>query len=76
MRRAVITLDTDATRADILKRVLAQECLHDDMARVGFESGGDSIEITIEAGDSVSLRAALNSYLRWMKISMETAAIT
>lgn len=30
------------------------------------------LEITIEAEDASSLRAALNSYLRWMNLAMET----
>ncbi len=41
------------------------------MKRVKIDISVDSSEIQIEAEDSRALRAALNSYLRWLDISDE-----
>lgn len=41
------------------------------MKRVEIDISLDSSEIQIEAEDSRALRAALNSYLRWLDISDE-----
>ena len=41
--------------------------------RVQVESKADEIVIKIEADDQNALRAALNSYIRWMNVAEETA---
>ena len=40
-----------------------------------IESDSESVILKIEASDVPALRAALNSYLRWMKISEEIGYI-
>jgi KEOPS complex subunit Pcc1 len=37
---------------------------------------GDIINLEIEAEDTVALRAALNSYLRWLKVIYEISELT
>lgn len=39
--------------------------------RVSLTSEGDEIILNVEASDLGALRAALNSYLRWISISEE-----
>jgi len=39
--------------------------------RVSLKSEGDEIILSVEASDLGALRAALNSYLRWISISEE-----
>lgn len=37
--------------------------------------GGDALEIKILAEDLHALRAALNSYMRWLKLAMEVEEV-
>jgi len=41
--------------------------------RIEVERRQDEITIKIEADDQNALRAALNSYIRWMNVAEETA---
>ena len=41
--------------------------------KVEIESNGNEIKVKIEADDHNALRAALNSYIRWMNVADETA---
>jgi KEOPS complex subunit Pcc1 len=43
--------------------------------RVRVEPQGDSVTLTVEAEDVNALRAAMNSYLRWMGVAMEAGDI-
>jgi tRNA threonylcarbamoyladenosine modification (KEOPS) complex Pcc1 subunit len=40
--------------------------------KVDFKEEGENILIEIQAQDVNALRAAINSYMRWMKVSMDT----
>ena len=40
-------------------------------ANVHLSHTNKSVKLTIDAPDSVSLRAALNSFLRWMEVALE-----
>ncbi|MGM0405295.1 MAG: KEOPS complex subunit Pcc1 [Thermoplasmatota archaeon] len=44
---------------------------NEGMRRVKVELDFDSEEIKIEAEDTRALRAAVNSYLRWLEVSNE-----
>jgi len=44
--------------------------------RVSVAREGDEVVVRIEADDHNSLRAALNSYIRWMNVAEETAKET
>lgn len=37
------------------------------------EARGDAVWIAIDARDAASLRAAVNSYLRWARVALEAA---
>ena len=41
--------------------------------RIHVERREDEVTVTIEADDHNALRAALNSYIRWMNVAEETA---
>ena len=40
---------------------------------ITVERSGDELLVNIEADDQNALRAALNSYIRWMNVAEETA---
>jgi len=40
---------------------------------VSVERRGQEVKVTIEADDRNALRAALNSYIRWMNVAEETS---
>ncbi|KAF5089066.1 KEOPS complex subunit Pcc1 [Methanobacterium aggregans] len=42
-----------------------------DRASVSVHLAGSTIRIKVDAEDATSLRASLNSYLRWTKLSYE-----
>ena len=56
-----------------LAKCLSPE-IKEDLAKTSMEMeiGDDSLKIKIDAEDVSSLRAALNSYLRWLRIATET----
>ncbi|MBA3045532.1 MAG: hypothetical protein KKH41_06670 [Candidatus Thermoplasmatota archaeon] len=72
MMRADVRIQTD-NDSEMLASILKGET-HDELSRnkicVGTE--GNTLTISIEAEDVVSLRAALNSYLRWTKLALDT----
>ncbi len=74
MMRAEIRLG-DCPDLEILKKSLAPETVSDisrtEVEVVIAEADGELV-ITIRSEDLSSLRAALNSYLRWLKLAMET----
>lgn len=43
--------------------------------KVRVEPRGDGVTLTVEAEDVNALRAAMNSYLRWMGVAMEAGDI-
>ena len=57
----------------MLARILESET-HDDISRGNISLGEENgnLEINITADDVVALRAALNSYLRWTKLALDT----
>lgn len=41
--------------------------------KVTVEREGEKVTVKIDADDQTALRAALNSYIRWMNVAEETA---
>jgi len=70
--RATITLRSDD--AEVVRRALSPE-LAERIPRTRVSVSGDEREVVIEieADDLASLRAALNSYIRWGNVAEETA---
>ena len=75
MPKATLRLETP--HAKTVMRSLSPEVGREiPRTRVKIESDNESVVLEIEATDVPALRAALNSYLRWMKISEEIGHIT
>lgn len=73
VKSATITLKKEVAPADIVARSLYPETRREiPRSEVKIKEDDTSIYIEIAARDTNSLRAALNSYLRWMKITEDT----
>ncbi len=70
--RAELTIKTRF--ADVIAGSLSPE-LGEKIPRtsISVERRGDELAVKIEAEDQNALRAALNSYIRWMNVAEETA---
>jgi len=70
--RATLRLRSDD--AEVVRRALSPE-LAEKIPRTRVSVSGDEREVVIEieADDLASLRAALNSYIRWGNVAEETA---
>jgi KEOPS complex subunit Pcc1 len=70
--RATITLRSDD--AEVVRRALSPELAETiPRTRVSVSGSDREVVIEIEADDLASLRAALNSYIRWGNVAEETA---
>lgn len=70
--RAELSLET--SHAKIVSGALSPELTERiPRTRVMVESDDRHVLVKIEADDHNSLRAALNSYIRWMNVAEETA---
>jgi KEOPS complex subunit Pcc1 len=68
MRRAVVRLQ--GGKPGVLHDALAPEAGRDvPGARVHVAREGDDVVVRIDADDTGTLRAALNSYLRWAQLA-------
>jgi KEOPS complex subunit Pcc1 len=73
VKSATITIEKNEATADVVARSLHPETQREIPRSVVKISEDDSfVHIEIAAQDTSSLRAALNSYLRWMKITEDT----
>ena len=62
---------------DVLEKSIAPEAATDmPRTKISVEREDDGLVVNIEAEDASSLRAALNSYLRWINLAMETKDMT
>ena len=69
--RADIRLTSE--QAGFLAHVLVPETARDiPRTRVEIVNEGDDLVIRFEADDVTALRAAMNSYLRWLKLALDT----
>jgi len=74
MRRATIELESDAGR--LLREALSPETQRTiPRTKVKIGGRGKHVTIDIEAADVNALRAAINSYLRWVTVGLGTAGI-
>ena len=70
--RADIRIEV-ADNAQLLADALRPEMDHEvSRTRVEINAEGSELKISIQAEDVVALRAALNSYLRWTKLAIDT----
>lgn len=68
MPRATIILE--GPEASVVRQALTPEAGRDvPKARVSVAGSARTVTITIEAGDTGALRAAVNSYLRWSDVA-------
>ncbi len=68
MRRAVITIE--GPEASVIHRALSPEAGRDlPKARISLSGPRPPLSITIDAEDTSALRAAVNSYLRWIDVA-------
>ena len=70
--RADVRIKVDKN-AELLANALRPEMEH-EVSRTGVDirSEGNELIIKITAEDVVALRAALNSYLRWTKLAIDS----
>lgn len=70
--RAELTIKTKY--AEVIAGSLSPE-LGEKIPRttISVDRNGDELVVKIEAEDQNALRAALNSYIRWMNVAEETA---
>ncbi len=70
------TLRLESPHAKTVMRSLAPEVGREiPRTRVEIEADAEAVILRIDAADVSALRAALNSYLRWIKISEEIGNI-
>lgn len=75
MKRAIIEIDCDETA--LLRESLAPETSRTiPRTSVDIREVGDKLHIEIQASDVNALRAAINSYLRWVSVGIEAVALT
>ncbi len=72
---AVVRVSAGSARlAGWLERALAPEAAREvPRARAVVRRVGRSVELRLEAGDAGAMRAALNTYLGWVALSVATA---
>lgn len=75
MMRAEIRM-TDCGRSEFLARTLKPETVREiPRTKVEVDAEGDRLLINVAAEDVNALRAALNSYIRWLKLALDTEEI-
>lgn len=73
MKKAVIAIDRDDGPSNVIAQSLAPETARTiPRTSVKVWENTESVKIEIEAHDISSLRAAVNSYLRWVAVSWDT----
>ncbi|HTX61465.1 MAG TPA: KEOPS complex subunit Pcc1 [Methanobacterium sp.] len=67
----------DAKKAEIVIKALKPEMLTSPSQRasVKLDLTGRKLDVDIQADDVTSLRAVINSYLRWIMLSMDVIDI-
>jgi len=73
MKKAVIALHKDDTPVNVIAQSLAPETARNiPRTGVNINENKESVCIEITADDTNALRAAVNSYLRWIAVSWDT----
>jgi tRNA threonylcarbamoyladenosine modification (KEOPS) complex Pcc1 subunit len=73
----LLTLSYPHPAAEAIAGALAPEAAHSEVPKTRGRVGADAdgLRIEIEAGDLPSLRAAVNSHLRWVDAAARAARI-
>ena len=72
--RAVFTFELGSERNEAVLRALGPELAHEiPRARARAWREGGLLRLEITAQDPASLRAAVNSYLRWVRVAAEAS---
>jgi tRNA threonylcarbamoyladenosine modification (KEOPS) complex Pcc1 subunit len=67
MKRAILDLKLGPEKSDLVYRSLEPELQRDDLqTNVAVTVEGEHLKLDIEASELSNLRAALNSYIRWI----------
>ena len=73
MKKAIITVPKEGKIAHVVTRSLLPEMDRKiPRTKVNLKEDENAIRLEIQAQDVNALRAAINSYLRWMKVSIDT----
>lgn len=73
MKKATIILSENGRIASVVASSLLPETDRKiPRTQVNIKEVNDGIQLEIQAQDTSALRAAINSYLRWIKVSMNT----
>ena len=70
--RAEIVLTDISDPEDLVESLGAERMEEMSKTSMTMETGENSLKIKIEAEYVSSLRAAVNSYLRWLRIAIDT----
>jgi len=74
LRKAVFTFELGPAKNRAVLAALQPEASREiPRAAARAYEDGDRLMLEIEAQDSISLRSAVNSYLRWVKVAAEAA---
>lgn len=73
--RARIAVRMSRKDALVVAGALAPETEDLPRARSGMKITDDGLELDVSAHDASSLRAAINSNLRWIRVAMEVSGV-
>ena len=74
-KSAVIDIEMGPEDAKIVLNTISSENYEMPRARAGLSATPTGIRLEINADDTGALRATINSYMRWIKIACEVAAL-
>ncbi len=76
MKSAVLTFELDKTTSDIIAKSLLPESKRSmPRTKVEIENEKGKLVLNIKAEDNSALRAAINSYLRWIKTGIDMSNV-
>ncbi len=76
MKKATFTFELDETTSDIVAKSLLPESKRSmPRTKVEIENKKGKLILNIKAEDNSALRAAINSYLRWIKTGIDMSKI-
>ena len=77
MYRCEVSIPMPNMDANVVYDAIGPEflCTNDDRAKCDITKDGKNLKLDISAHDITSLRSALNSYLRYIKLSLDTLEV-
>ena len=77
MKKATLRFKTGEAASHAVKAALSPESEREvQRTNVAVEVEKDWVILNVQAEDTTALRAAVNSYVRWMQIALDTAKLT